>query len=190
MFGGRSQYYGRLEPLLRQELALARKKGEAEDVVDCMRDLGRFLMNVQSFSEAEEILQEGKALSSELGGWERFGINREFTRLYLLQDRLEDAQNIGEETYRHAQSFLGKQHGQTLFCARDLALAYSKAEQYAEAEPLLLQVFAAVEEKQQASQTKQAIQRLISLYRAWGKPEKAAEWRAKLAETEEEPEAK
>ncbi len=30
---------------------------------------------------------------------------------------------------------------------------------------------------------------LADLYDAWGKPDKAAEWRAKLAETEEEPES-
>ncbi len=28
---------------------------------------------------------------------------------------------------------------------------------------------------------------VVDLYDAWGKPEKAAEWRAKLAEREEEP---
>ncbi len=37
------------------------------------------------------------------------------------------------------------------------------------------------------SETQDAIELLVDLYDAWGKPQHAAEWRAKLAEKEEEP---
>ena len=39
----------------------------------------------------------------------------------------------------------------------------------------------------QDENTQAALEALINLYDAWGKPEKAAEWRAKLEEMEDEP---
>ena len=52
---------------------------------------------------------------------------------------------------------------------------------FAEAEPLLLKGYdgmsppPAVEDRK-----REALQRIVDLYDAWGKPDKAAEWRAKL----------
>ena len=39
----------------------------------------------------------------------------------------------------------------------------------------------------QRERTIAAMQSLVALYDAWGKPDKAAEWRAKLEEMEAEP---
>ena len=66
-------------------------------------------------------------------------------------------------------------------------------EKYAEAEPLILAGY----EGMKAREAKipppgkpyftEAAERVVKLYEAWGKPEKAAEWRAKLAKPGDEP---
>ncbi|MCP3963877.1 MAG: serine/threonine protein kinase [bacterium] len=60
----------------------------------------------------------------------------------------------------------------------------TELERYAESEPLLVESHAAFEEKRTASHpsTKRAVGRLIGLYEAWGRPEEAARYRARLAE--------
>ncbi len=51
--------------------------------------------------------------------------------------------------------------------------------QYEEAEPLLLEAYRGLL-LDPALDTKDTIRYLVKLYDTWGKPEKAAEWRAKL----------
>ena len=50
---------------------------------------------------------------------------------------------------------------------------------YAAAEPLVLDSFAALRKSSSAvpSRVRNALERIIDLYEAWGKPEKAAAWR-------------
>jgi tetratricopeptide (TPR) repeat protein/tRNA A-37 threonylcarbamoyl transferase component Bud32 len=58
---------------------------------------------------------------------------------------------------------------------------------YTEAEPLLLGGYATIKASPAAMprRVQQALARIIKLFDAWKKPEKAAEWRAKLKETEQ-----
>jgi len=57
---------------------------------------------------------------------------------------------------------------------------------YAEAEPLLLSGYQGMIERQatiptdSAPEVEQAGDRIVQLYDDWGKPEQAAEWRAKI----------
>jgi tetratricopeptide (TPR) repeat protein len=61
-----------------------------------------------------------------------------------------------------------------------------KQERYAEAEPLLIQGYQGIKTRedqvpaQLRSRLVEAAERLVRLYEAWGRPEKAAEWRTKL----------
>jgi hypothetical protein len=61
-------------------------------------------------------------------------------------------------------------------------------EKYAAAEPLLLQGYAGLKEREATIPDEhkgyptQALARLVQLYDAWGQPEKSAEWRKKLDE--------
>jgi hypothetical protein len=58
--------------------------------------------------------------------------------------------------------------------------------QYSEAEPLLLSGYEGMRTEEaripasRKSELREAAERVVQLYEAWGKPEKAAEWRAKL----------
>jgi hypothetical protein len=70
-----------------------------------------------------------------------------------------------------------------------LGEALTGLERYEEAETYLLAGHASLDESLPAGRRTQklppAVERLVRLYDAWGKPEKAAEWRAKLAEFED-----
>jgi hypothetical protein len=58
---------------------------------------------------------------------------------------------------------------------------------FAEAEPLLLQGYAGIKERESAIplvsrvRLTEAVERLVRLYDDWGKPDEAAKWRARLA---------
>ena len=61
---------------------------------------------------------------------------------------------------------------------------------YAEAEPLLLQSYQGLQQRQASlppilnapRRITEALERLVQLYDAWGKPAQATEWKQKLAE--------
>ncbi len=68
-------------------------------------------------------------------------------------------------------------------------LSQQGPEKVAEAESMLHSAYSGRKELsgEEHPQTQAALAALIDLYEAWGKPQIAAEWRAKLAELEEEP---
>ena len=61
------------------------------------------------------------------------------------------------------------------------------ADRYAEAEPLFIERISMLEAElgEGHPYTLRVVGRLVEFYDAWGKPDKAAEWRAKLAESQE-----
>lgn len=63
-----------------------------------------------------------------------------------------------------------------------LGAALAEQKKFGEAEPLLLQGYAGLMDapKVSESERRQAVQRVIDLYEAWGRPDQAAEWRSRL----------
>ena len=66
--------------------------------------------------------------------------------------------------------------------------------QFAEAEPLLVKSYEGLQQRQsrrpdisRVAVLKEASQRVVQLYEAWGKPDQAAEWRKRLAEATNAP---
>ena len=86
-------------------------------------------------------------------------------------------ETLGAEHWWHG-NFLGK-HGRAL----------AALERFDDAESALLEAHGILQTAlgDEHGQTKRVVGYLADLYDAWGKPQKAAEWRAKLAETEEGP---
>jgi hypothetical protein len=68
-----------------------------------------------------------------------------------------------------------------------LAVRYREQYLYDKAEPLLLEAISGRRLKlgDNHPHTKESIKSLIALYEAWNKPEKANEWRVKLAQIED-----
>jgi len=111
-------------------------------------------------------------------------------RLRLAQQRYGEAESMLHE----AMSGTGNQNLQLWDTfERQSLLGASLAGQgkYAEAEPLLIAGFEGLKKLSPAISVDaglpEAGQRLVRLYSAWGKPEKAGEWRLRLASTKNNP---
>ena len=107
-------------------------------------------------------------------------------RLYAMQEQYDQAQPLLTEARQTGRRVLGEAHPLVLQFTGQLGDLYSKQERFADALPLLTEVF---ETKHRVlgpghSDTLGAVQNLVDLYDAWNKPEKAKEWRTKLAQTE------
>ena len=67
-----------------------------------------------------------------------------------------------------------------------MAILYKERGDYDKAEPLLIQALQGrcLKLGDTHPHTKESLNNLIDLYKAWNKPEKAEKWRAKLPQTE------
>ncbi len=110
--------------------------------------------------------------------------------LLNAQERYEESEPLGRESVETGEEVLGADHWRVAGARSLLGQAIAGQERYEEAEPLLLEGHAGLDAALPAGRKPQklppAIERLVRLYEAWGKPDKAAEWRAKLSEPDEE----
>jgi hypothetical protein len=72
------------------------------------------------------------------------------------------------------------------YCKSLLGASLAGQKRYAEAEPLLLSGYHGLKQRQAAIEAAdrfvlaESAKQIVALYRAWGKPAQAAEWRSKL----------
>ena len=68
---------------------------------------------------------------------------------------------------------------------RALGGCLTVGQRYREAEPLLVESYPIIKAKtgERSRETRKALKRVLALYEAWGKPEKAARYRADMAGT-------
>jgi len=87
-----------------------------------------------------------------------------------------------EEAWEDRKHTLGDDHPDTLESKNDLAMLYKEQNDYDKAEALLLEAVEGSRLKlgDTHPHTKESLNNLIDLYEAWGKPEEAEDWRAKL----------
>jgi serine/threonine protein kinase/lipopolysaccharide biosynthesis regulator YciM len=97
--------------------------------------------------------------------------------------RYDEAEAIYLKTIKGKQHVLGTVHPSTILTIRRLAAMYQKQGRRDEAASLLHSAFAvlAKSERVDVNARRSVVDDLSALYAAWGKPEKAAEWRMKLA---------
>ena len=108
--------------------------------------------------------------------------------MYLVQGRLDEAAPLLAEAVELCPRVLGDEHPTTLSAMNSLAGLYKNQGKYDKAEPLLLDLFSRTRDGPRPAHPlgREAIgNRLIHLYEAWGKPDKAAEYRAMLLAPEE-----
>jgi tetratricopeptide (TPR) repeat protein len=106
-----------------------------------------------------------------------------------------------ETILRESLAILQQKHpaSRTIFDTQSLLGAALLGQQkYADAEPLLLQGYQRMKESEKELRNKhpglptkervtEALERLVQLYDAWGKPDQAAKWRKELEKTKEQP---
>jgi tetratricopeptide (TPR) repeat protein len=110
--------------------------------------------------------------------------------LYRRQGRYDEAEPLFISAINGARRSLSDGHRYTGLFLHQQGRCLTKMERNEEAEVVLLEareiLSAAIGAEHE--ETLWTIESLVELYDAWGKPEKAAEWRAKLPESEMEPE--
>ena len=96
--------------------------------------------------------------------------------------RFREARPYWEEGLEIQRTLLPPEHSSIAEAECDLGESLRGLLQYEAAEPLLVRGCSGVLASSEASRRgkRMAVERVVALYDAWGKPEQAAEWRAKL----------
>jgi serine/threonine protein kinase len=149
-----------------------------------MNGLVSVYIELNRYEEAESISHRCLELRRRLLGdehpetLEAMGL---LAQVYTKEGRYEEAKPL-YKAVQETQRRLGMKDGRVLAHVQGLALLYINQARYGEAEPLLLQEYQRREKQfgPEHSSTINMLNKLVSLYEAWNKPEKANQWRAKL----------
>ena len=179
---------GRLEEAERlhaQTLAIRRRKlgDDHPDTLSSMNNLGVVLQKQGRHEEAETLLSGALAARRRVLGAEHpytFLSLHNLADLRKSQKRLDEAEALYREAFENRQRKLGENHGDTLGSLQELARALIALKRFAEAEPLARENLERCRKARSRARndTADAVQLLVELYQAWGKPERAAEYRA------------
>jgi serine/threonine-protein kinase len=186
------QYKGQLdeaEKLFREALAMHRKLlgNEHPHVASDLNSLASVLRDQGQLDEAEKLLREALAMRRKLLGNEHPYVAVSLAGLaevLLSAGKAQDAYTLAEEALAFPEEELPADSKYRARAKSALGGILIVQKKYAEAEALLLDAYKIFSVQEKASvHAKRCLQRIIDLYRAWGKPEKAAEYQ-KLAQTQ------
>ncbi|MBM4027834.1 MAG: tetratricopeptide repeat protein, partial [Planctomycetes bacterium] len=180
--------YQKAETLYRQVVAIKERRfgQDHPDTLRSMNNLAVLLKNQGQYEKAEKLCLTTLARMKRVLGEEHLDTLRCLGNLAIvnvLQGRNPEAERLFGVILEARRRVLGEEHPDTLACMHNLALLYRDQNRYPEAEPLCLQ---AVETASRTlgeahPDTVRFLSVLTSLYDAWGKPEEAAKWRARLS---------
>jgi serine/threonine protein kinase len=174
------------EPLLRETLQWQRKFYPAghPDLARGLYQLGVCLVDKGEGKQAALLLQEALQIQRKALPEGHCYIGGSLAALgwaLTMDGRAKEAEPLLGECLQIRRRTLPKGHWLTANAESLLGGCLTARKRYQEAEQLLLSGFAALKAAQGAPRKRieQALDRIIALYEAWGKPEKAAEWRTK-----------
>ena len=160
---------------------------EHQQTLLSMHNLALFLKD-----HAPEMLPEAESLAREVTEVRRrvlgedapltIGTTNTLAVVLYLQGKHSEAASIFRDVASAAQRALGEEQWFTAVSVPEYARCLIELGYYDEAESLLLGAYAAMngQDDDTAEQAHGAVRALIALYDAWGRPEKAATWQAKL----------
>jgi eukaryotic-like serine/threonine-protein kinase len=104
--------------------------------------------------------------------------------IYAALNRFGDAEATFLKTIEEKRRVLGDEHPDTCITRVRLAGMYLTQKRYSEAEPVALAAYQSYAKRlgEGHAETRRSVEQLVSLYAAAGQPDKAALWRAKLAQ--------
>jgi len=183
--------YDEAEPLLVEAEKVDRRVlGEEHTyTMASMNSLGSLYVRQERYDEAEPLLCKALDAGSQVLGEEHLYLlwfRNALAGLYTKQERYDEAEPLLVKAVDIGCRTLGEKHPETLGSINGLGVLRTKQKRYDEAEPLLIQ---ALEGRRlrlgdEHPHTQGSLNDLIELYKAWNKPEKADQWRAKLPQTE------
>ncbi|HEV3456798.1 MAG TPA: serine/threonine-protein kinase [Thermoanaerobaculia bacterium] len=172
------------EALFRDTLALRRKLlgNEHPDVAGTMYGLAAVREDEGDYPGAEALYRETLAVRRKLLGKEHPDVARSLRGLgevLMEEGQAKPAERLLREACEILRRALPQHHPDVAEAESALAACLIPLRQYGEAETLLVESYPILRSKrsERSSTTKKARRHLIELYEAWGKPEKAVQWR-------------
>jgi eukaryotic-like serine/threonine-protein kinase len=163
---------------------------EHPDTLSSLNNLGAILHRQQRYADELPIRIQLLETDRRRSGENHPNTLRDIHNLatvYSGLGRYDEAEKLFISVIKLSDQVLGELHPASLGRRAALAGMYQKRRHFAEAEEQLLRVVWALNLHQPgrtvisgSGGTIDFAQRLVELYDAWGKPDKAAEWRAKL----------
>ncbi|MFQ5570067.1 MAG: tetratricopeptide repeat protein [Rhodothermales bacterium] len=178
------------DSLFRASLAIRRKQlgNTHPSVALALHNLASLVHYPEGhYADADTLLREALAICRQaIPGAHLYTANTlsSLAMVRVAQEHLPEAETLYREALAMRTHLLGETNPLAAGTAVDLGGVLYEQKRYDEAEPLLqsglTRLEAAGHEK-----ARDALQRLVDLYEAWGKPEQANTYRAALAEIEE-----
>jgi serine/threonine-protein kinase len=178
------------EKLNREALALHRKLYGNENLMVAinLNSLALVLCAKGKLDEAEKVAREGLAIDHKLLGDEHRSVAVDLAGLgevLLAKGDIREASTLARQVLAFPENKLPADSKHRARAEWVLGAALTQQKKYQEAEPLLLQAYKVQSVQPQARyRIGMALQRIIDLYNAWGKPVKAAEYQ-KLAQPQD-----
>ena len=180
--------YEAAEPLFREALVMRRKLfgKEHPDVAESANNLAALHFQKGDYEAAEPLFREALVMDRKLLGDEHPAVARSLNDLAnLLKDKgdCEAAEPFHKEACNIFQKALGLNHWRLSHARSDYSACLIKLGRYEQAEGLLLSAYPVLQTElgERHERTQKAVSRLVELYEAWGKPEKAAEYQSPSA---------
>jgi serine/threonine protein kinase/tetratricopeptide (TPR) repeat protein len=179
--------YEPAEPLIQEALAMNRKLlgEEHPEISTNMNNLARIHLAKGDDTEAESLFRKVLELDRKLLG-ERHpyvaGTLNFLADLLMQRGDHGDAEPLIREALSIQGSIFSEDHWQIAASKSRLGKCLTALRRYDEAEPLLLECYPVMKEEysEDHQRTKDVLEAIIRLYEAWGKPEKADEYRSFL----------
>jgi len=184
--------YGGAEQLFREILETSRNAFVQPDVITplAVGNLANLLRRTGRYEEAEPLCLEALELRRQVFGEDHPYTIDSLRGLGLLraeQERYEEAEELLTESLEKRRRVQGREHERTIRNIVHLGRVHTEQQHYGEAEALLLEAYELSHRVigPHDQNTIESIRKIVELYEAWNKPEKAKEWRAKLEQIED-----
>ncbi len=158
---------------------------DARDTLEADMAVASACMQQNRFDEAERLFRPALERQQRvLGDDDSLTLNtlNEMSVLYFRQGRYAEGMPFIERAWQLHLKLFGENAPRTLISQGNLADTLAKLKRYDEAEQLFRTAITGQERVlgRQHPTTRRTVAKLVAMYEAWGKSEKAAEWRAKL----------
>jgi len=181
--------YAAAEPLYREAIAMRRKLlgDKHPDVAGSVHNLADMFMMTKDYAAAEPLYREALAIRRKSLGNERPEVADCLAGLawvLVVTGRASEGEQFARAAVEIRRKKLPADSPDTVRSEGVLGICLVKLHRFDEAEPLLLKSYDFLSTKEPKQQvTRMTLEHIITLYEAWGKPDKAAEWRKKQANT-------
>ncbi len=177
------------EQLFREILVTSRKAFGRTDIISFLAagNLAGVLRRAGRHEEAEPLYLEALELRRQVLGEDHPYTIDSLRGLGLLraeQERYEEAEKLLTESLERRRRVQGREHERAIQNMVHLGWVYTEQQRYNEAEALLLdalelsyRVLGSLDRN-----TRESIRKIVQLYEAWGKPELAEQYRARLVD--------